>query len=145
MQKRIWLIAFGAVGVLQFIQPDRSAPVVDPAMDLLAVTKPSAGTEHLLRVACYDCHGATTTYPWYSHVTPVNFWLQSHINDAREGFDLSQWGAKSPKWRNHKKQEAVDELSKGDMPLPSYTWMHSTAKLTTAQRDSLMGFFAGLQ
>ncbi|MBK9177786.1 MAG: heme-binding domain-containing protein [Flavobacteriales bacterium] len=32
-----------------------------------------------------------STYPWYAYVTPMNFWLQSHINEGREKMNFSRW------------------------------------------------------
>ena len=32
--------------------------------------------------ACYDCHSDRTDHPWYAYITPVNFWLQHHIDEV---------------------------------------------------------------
>ncbi len=98
----------------------------------------------ILAKACYDCHSSTTTYPWYSYVTPVNFWQQDHINEAREELNFSDWGNYSAKRIDKKLKEIKHEISEGDMPLPSYTWMHSDAQLSDAQRKDLVGFFEAL-
>ncbi len=36
---------------------------------------PSDQARDLAVAACYDCHSDHTTYPWYSYITPVNFWM----------------------------------------------------------------------
>ncbi len=95
-RKGLWITA-GVLAAAQLVQPDRTAGQYDPGTDLLTRARPSAEVEHLLRVACYDCHSNTTRYPWYSYVTPVNFWLQHHINDGHTGFNMSAWGSKSAK------------------------------------------------
>lgn len=56
-------------------QPDRTVQPNDPEHDLITVTAPSAAVQDLLHNACYDCHSDHTTYPWYSYITPVNFWM----------------------------------------------------------------------
>ena len=52
---------------------------------------PPAEVERLLRVACYDCHSGQPRYPWYANITPVNWWLTSHIHEGREKFDATTW------------------------------------------------------
>ena len=141
MLKRILKILVLLLIVGQFIRPSRTAEPMDPAADLIAVTKPSAEVEHLLRVGCYDCHSGQPRYPWYMNITPVNWWLQGHINEAREHFDASAWGTISDKERAHWAEEAVEMVQDGEMPLNSYTWTHGDARLTQDQRNVLIAFF----
>lgn len=140
------LIGIATVLVLaQFIQPDRTPPTTDPANDLIAITKPAAEVEHLLHVACYDCHSNETRYPWYSRITPVNYWLKDHIDEGREEFNMSTWGARKEKWQKHKAKEAVEILEEKEMPLTSYTLVHGDARLSDAQRSMLVDFFKELR
>ena len=143
--KRKILIALAVFTVLiQLIRLERTAEPVDPSNDLIAVTKPSAEVEAILRLACYDCHSGQPRYPWYANVAPLSWWLQHHINEGREHFDLSSWGKASVKKRDHKVEEAVEMLKEGEMPLPSYTWTHADARLSDAQRALLAQYFQGL-
>lgn len=139
-----WLILPGLALVAQVFQPDRSVQANDPEHDLITVTAPAAEVQDLLRNACYDCHSDRTTYPWYSYITPVNFWMQHHIDEGRAEFDMSSWGRRRDKWQRHKAKESVEMLEEGEMPLPSYTWVHPQARLSDAERNALMGFFKGL-
>ena len=109
------------------------------------VTAASSSVADLLHVACYDCHSHTTTYPWYSYITPVNFWLQQHVNEGREELNLSEWGAHKEKWQRHKAKEAVEMLEAGEMPLPSYTIAHGDADLSPEQRAELVAYFQELR
>ncbi|MBX2973112.1 MAG: heme-binding domain-containing protein [Flavobacteriales bacterium] len=142
---RRWLIVPGVIVAAQFFQPDRSVQPNDPEHDLIAVTRPSQDVQDLLRTVCYDCHGDSTTYPWYSYITPVNFWMQSHIDEGRAEFDMSSWGRRRAKWQRHKAEESVELIEAEEMPLPSYTWVHGDARLSAAQRTALMHFFSGLK
>lgn len=142
--KRIITGAIGLFVAAQAIQPDRTGTPGDPSADVMRIAETDPAIARTLRAACYDCHSQETTYPWYAYVTPVNFWLQHHVNEGREELDLGAWGAKTAKWRNHKKKEALEMLKEGEMPLPSYTWLHSEARLTEQQRDSLIHFFERL-
>lgn len=141
MLKRILTILVVLLLAAQFVRPPRTAEPIDPGSDLIAVTKPSAGVEHLLRVSCYDCHSGQPRYPWYANITPVNWWLQYHINEGREHFDVSAWGSVSPKKRAHWAEEAMEMLQEHEMPLDSYTWTHADARLTEAQRKQLIDHF----
>lgn len=144
MRKKGW-VALGVLALAQVFQPDRSVVPNDPALDLVAMTNPSQEVQHLLRTACYDCHSDHTSYPWYSYITPVNFWLQDHINEGREEFNMSAWGTFKPKRQRHKAEEAMELIESGEMPLPSYTWAHGDARLDTDQRKALANYFNRLK
>lgn len=144
MRKRLLLASLFLLVAAQFIRPMRTEEPLDPAADLIAVTKPSTEVEQLLRVACYDCHSGQPRYPWYMNITPVNWWMQGHINESREHFDVSAWGTISDKRRAHWAEEAAEMVGEGEMPLPSYTWTHGDARLTEDQRSQLTNYFKGL-
>jgi hypothetical protein len=145
MIKRILLVLAALVILAQFIRPPRVEPnSSDPSNDLITITGPPAAVEGILRSACYDCHSDQPRYPWYSNITPVNFWLQDHIDEAREELNFSQWGTYSAKRITRKIKEIDEEVSEGEMPLLSYTWLHAQARLTDVQRQELVAFFQAL-
>lgn len=141
--KRWKLITLAVVVGAQALQPDRSSQHHDPAADLITIAKPSAQVEHLLRIACYDCHSDSTRYPWYSYFTPVNFWQQDHINEGRDRLNFSAWRDYSAKRLAKNLKKIKREIAQGDMPLPSYTWMHGDARLSDEDRKMLIKFFDG--
>lgn len=143
--RRIFLILLALFAIAQFIRPDTTAPTADPALDLIAITQPGDDVANLLRMACYDCHSNETKYPWYDRITPVNWWVQHHVNEARDEGNFSRWGELKAKKRKHFAEEAIELIKEGEMPLPSYTWMHGDAKLSEAQKLLLSEFFAGLR
>jgi hypothetical protein len=142
--KGVW-IACGVLAVAQAVQPDRASAESDPSADLIASTSPSPEVTVLLKSACYDCHSNTTAYPWYSRITPVNFWLQHHVNEAREEFNMSEWANMTTKRRDHKIKDAMELVKNEAMPLDSYTWMHEEARLSQEQRVLLTSYFSGLK
>jgi hypothetical protein len=134
-----WFLALVAVAAVaaQFFNPALTNPPVEPGRDMMATNAPPAEIAALLRAACYDCHSFTTTWPWYSHVAPVSWFVAGHVNDARDAMNFSEWphdDAYSAGKRWNKISRRVDE---GAMPLPSYTWMHPAARLTADQRKQL--------
>lgn len=87
-------------------------------------TKPSQEIATILRDNCYDCHSNQTNYPWYSEITPINYWLEEHIVDGKKHFNVSDWEKYSARKKDHKLEELVDFVDSGEMPLDSYTWIH---------------------
>src|SRR6218665_2695091 len=77
--------------VFQFFRIDKTNPPVDPAQDFIMLSHPPADLAVILKESCYDCHGNTTTYPWYTNIAPVSWWIKHHINDARKHLNFSTW------------------------------------------------------
>ncbi len=91
----------------------------------------------LLRTSCYDCHSNNTIYPWYSKVQPISWWLSSHINDGRKHLNFDEFNAYSMKEKKKKFSEIIETLEKNEMPLKSYTLIHSNSKLSKVQKKTI--------
>lgn len=115
--------------VLQLVPVETTNPPVRAAMEL-----PTGETGGVIRAACMDCHSNETVWPWYSKVAPMKFFIADHIEEGREHLNLSVWGEMSLEDRDHALEEVVEVVEEGEMPLASYTLLHSDAKLTDAQR-----------
>lgn len=124
--------------LIQFWQPQRTNPPVLPGHDFLASNEPPAEVTSILRAACYDCHSYETRWPWYSKVSPLAWWVVDHVNDGREELNFSEWPHDRPRKARTYFRSIQEEVEYGNMPLPSYTWMHSGARLTDQQRQVLM-------
>ncbi len=136
--KRSAQVALAVLLVAQLFQPDRTMPAIDTANDLLVMTNAPDDIRQLVVGACYDCHSDRPTYPWYAYVTPVNFWLQDHINEGRETVNFSRWDQFAG---DEEASEAGEKIAEGEMPLESYVWIHSEADFTDAQREQLVTWF----
>ncbi len=141
MKKRILLVLLAIAVVAQFFQPDRSAPPIVPANDMLVMTGAPDDIKAMVLAACYDCHSDQSTYPWYASFTPINFWLQDHINEGREKMNFSRWNDPASQEHAH---ECGEEIQEGEMPLESYTWVHGEARLDAVQRASLVRWFSAV-
>lgn len=106
---------------IQFIRPEATNPPVEWKADF----PPQIAA--IFNRSCHDCHSHTTDWPWYSQVAPVSWWVRDHVIKGRKKWDYSKW-APDP----HELGAICREVSKGDMPLPSYTWIHRDAKLSPA-------------
>ena len=138
MIKRILTILLALVVVMQLFRPDRSVPAVDPGHDLLAMKAAPPDVQALVVGACYDCHSYATTYPWYVHITPVNFIMQDHINEGREVLNFSTW----PTYANTEAaHECVETIREGEMPPNYYRFMHAHGDLSPAQQQQVISWF----
>lgn len=89
----------------------------------------------ILKTSCYDCHSNNTVYPWYSKIQPVKWWLANHINDGKRHLNFDEFGT-YPKDKKLKKLDEVAETVNADeMPLSSYTVIHTNAKLSAEQKS----------
>lgn len=122
---------------IQFIPVDRTNPAVDPSQTIEAHVAIPGDVGLILARSCRDCHTAKTVYPWYSRVAPVSWWLRDHIDHGRENLNLSVWGSYSPSQQAHRLDEICEEVRAGNMPLPSYLWMHRDAVLSEADKTAL--------
>ena len=139
--RKIIIISLVVLIGIQFIRPSRRTPRVDPNSGFIALTATPPEMAKLIKTACYDCHSYETKYPWYANVAPVSWWMSNNIHEARKHLNFSEWGMYPNKKRVHKLEEAGEEVSEGNMPIPNYTWLHANARLTDEQRKSLVAYF----
>jgi len=124
--------------VAQFIRPNRTNPPVDPALDARAAAQVPREVAATLQRSCFDCHSNQTAWPWYTNITPVNWWIaKSHVEHAREHYNFSEWGKLEAKDRDHNLDEICDEVEDGGMPLPSYLLVHGSARLSDADKRAI--------
>ena len=119
--------------ISQFFSPDKNNGDIATVAAFIAETNPPEEVKNILETTCFDCHSAKTTYPWYNAITPVNYWLDEHIQDGKKHLNFSKWNTYSLKKKEHKMDELHEEVEAGEMPLNSYTWTHSEANLSPAQ------------
>jgi hypothetical protein len=136
--KWIFVVLVVVFALAQLTNLGRTNPAVTAGHDFFSGTNiPPAEITSMLRNACYDCHSYETRLPWYGHIAPVSWWLNSHIADARYVLNFSEWPHNDPQKAARKLNHIGDSVRDGDMPLPSYTKIHKAARLTEQQRDAL--------
>jgi len=139
MKRTIYLllkIALVTLVVIQFIRPAKNEEGYKSIAFFEADTRPSSEVISILKTNCYDCHSNQTTYPWYAKISPINYWMNGHINEAKEHFNVSEWEHYSLKKKDHKIEELIEMVEEEEMPLNSYTWTHG--KLSKEDRDKLL-------
>ena len=97
-----------------------------------AAFAPGPGLE-LARGACFDCHSNETVWPWYTNVAPGSWFVQRDVDEGRATLNFSEWD---------RPQAEVDELlevvREGEMPPTSYSLIHPAARLSDAERATLL-------
>ncbi|WP_298312346.1 heme-binding domain-containing protein [uncultured Aquimarina sp.] len=122
--KKVGLLFLLVVVIMQFIRPDKNESGYESVAYFENETKPTSQVKEILKNNCYDCHSDQTIYPWYAEIAPVSYWLDHHVEEGKEHFNMSDWEQYSDKKKDHKLDELIEEVEEGEMPLSSYTWIH---------------------
>ena len=141
----ILLIILLVLVVIQFFRPSKNISEEISNNDILKAEKLPRDVSQILVTSCYDCHSNNTNYPWYSDITPVNFFLDNHVKDGKKHLNFSEWATLSAEKKAHKVEEIGEEVEKNKMPLDSYVWLHKEAKITEAQKQVLLDWVKNYQ
>lgn len=120
---RCLLLAFV---IIQFIRPTRNNGQVHGENDLTKVVNVPENVELILQDMCYDCHSNGTTYPWYTNIQPIGWWMQDHVDEGKDELNFSEFKTYEPGRQAHKLEECMEMIEEGEMPLKSYTWTHGS-------------------
>ena len=114
----------------QFYRPDRTNPAVDERKTMRANTQMTPEVAAIFERSCKDCHSSETTWPWYSNVSPVSWFLKNHIDEGRRELSFSEWATYPKRKRERKLHEMCEQVESGQMPLSSYLPLHPSARLS---------------
>ncbi|MBA2493311.1 MAG: heme-binding domain-containing protein [Acidobacteria bacterium] len=131
------IILAAAFVVIQFIRPDFTNPPVNQSETLEASTQVPKNVEAILTNSCKDCHSYESQYPWYSKIQPSAWFLARHIEEGRHEMNLSVWNTYEAKRKRRKLSQMCEQAESHEMPLPSYLWIHRSAKLSDEQIEIL--------
>lgn len=143
--KKILVVLLVAFVLIQLFPIDKNNPVPTPQLDFLTIKNTPESTAKLIRNGCYDCHSNESKYPWYSNFQPVAWFLKDHIDEGRRKLNFSTFATYEPKRQGHKLFEAIEMVEKDEMPLDSYTIIHSEAKYTEAQKQEVLQYFKKIE
>lgn len=123
--------------LIQFISVDKTNPQIDDKLTLKAPKE----VMNVLKTSCYDCHSYETTWPIYSNIAPVSFFISSHIQNARKAMNFSKWHEIDNKIKVQRLKRAVTTVNNGMMALPSYIYAHEEARLSKEDKNILINWF----
>jgi hypothetical protein len=137
--KRNLCIAFLVVfALIQFVVIDKSPIEINPEADFLMIEQAPKEVAELMQASCYDCHSNLTTYPWYSNIAPVSWWLKGHIDNGRGKLNFSEWDNYTREQGDTLKVKSADMIEKKWMPILTYKIIHKESRLSDEQRALLI-------
>lgn len=145
LKRKIWIGIIALVVIIQFFRPTRNISLQPAPNEIATKYNVPEDVQTILKHSCYDCHSNNTTYPWYSNLQPVGWWLQWHIDDAKRHLNFSEFAGYPEKRAKKKFEEIEDAATNGWMPLDSYTWMHEGTRLTPEQGKAVASWAAALK
>lgn len=126
--------------VIQLIPTELPATSSDNAGDIIKSGLVSQNVATLLKTSCYNCHSHETEYPWYSHVAPTSWLIAHDVREAREELNFSTWSDYDLRKMLSKLEDIATEVGEGHMPMPIYTVMHPSARLSDEQRELIIAW-----
>lgn len=132
--KTIGWSLLGALVLIQFIKPEKNIAEGPQPNAITNKFEMPVEVKTILDKACMDCHSNNTSYPWYSTIQPVAWWLADHVKDGQRHLNLDEYTNRSLRYQFHKMEETIEMVKEEEMPLPSYTWTHTEARLTQEER-----------
>ena len=145
MRKKIFLILLAILVIIQFIRPARNISSTRSVNDISKHYEVPDTVKRMMEVSCNDCHTNNTTYPWYTNIQPVGWWMQWHVNDGKRHVNYEEFASYTPKRQHKKLEETAEMIKEGEMPLGSYLWIHHDAKLSDAQKELLINWATQLK
>jgi mono/diheme cytochrome c family protein len=94
----------------------------------------STQTRALAQRACFDCHSNLTKWRWYSNIAPVSWLVQRDVDGGRGALNFSEWN----KPMDSSAGDVTEAIRGGSMPPWFYVLLHSSAKLSSAEKDALI-------
>lgn len=127
--KRLAVLLVFILVAIQFFQPPRTNPSIDPKREVQANLPVDAAAGAVFERSCNDCHSYRSVWPWYSRVAPVSWLVVSDVNRGRKALNFSEWAGYQPGEQQKQLSEICKEVSEGEMPGLPYTLLHRRAKL----------------
>lgn len=138
--KKLLLVLLIIFLLLQLIPREKNISATASATDIHTAYSVPADVDAILKKACNDCHTDNTRYPWYNNVQPVAWWLAGHVKDGKRHLNFSTFTSMKVAVQDHKLEEIIEQVETKEMPLKSYTWAHADARLTDAERATLVNW-----
>jgi hypothetical protein len=101
----------------------------------------SAGGK-MLAQACGNCHSNQTNLPWYGHVVPISWWIESHIREGRHALNFTEWTTYSARRRRDELESICGVVSNGRMPPASYKVLHPESRLEAYDKKVICAWAA---
>jgi len=122
--RTLLLILLGVFILIQWYRPTKNIQQKPTAKDFLRQEK-----------APKQIH-----YYWYDNIAPASWYVDGHISDAQAQLNFSNWGAIDDRSKDILLSSIVSVLNEDRMPLPSYTLVHTDAKLSVEEKEAIISW-----
>lgn len=123
--------------IVQFYRPARTNPPIDQAKTIEAILQVPPPVSAIFDRSCNDCHSNKTSWPWYTNVAPVSWFVIDHVNEGRHDMNFSEWGTYDKNKQSRRLRDICEQVEDGEMPLNTYTTLHPGSKLSAADVQTL--------
>ncbi|WP_339840960.1 heme-binding domain-containing protein [uncultured Maribacter sp.] len=130
---------------IQFFPTSRNQSDTIPRTDFMLVNDVPEQIKNKLQVSCYDCHSNNTAYPWYNKVQPVAWLLENHVKEGRAELNFNEWDSLSSRRKASKLKSIISQIENDEMPLASYTLIHSDAVFSETEKQDIIKFLTELK
>ncbi len=145
MVRKILLLLLVAFIVIQFFRPEKNVSTTISENDITKVYPVPENVQQIFARSCNDCHSNNTCYPWYAEVQPAAWFLADHVKDGKDELNFSEFGSYRIARQNKKMKECIKQIKEGEMPIESYTLMHGDAKLSEADKQTVISWCESIQ
>ena len=143
--KRIGLLLLAVIVGIQFVPTSRNESDEFFEADFIRTYNPPKNFSKRLKISCYDCHSNNTIYPWYNKVQPISWFMEGHIENAKEELNFSEFDNYSTRKKKSKLKSIISQIKDSKMPLASYTLIHRDAALSAKEKLELQMWFSELR
>lgn len=144
--KRTILLFIFSLSILQLLPNKQSQVIIDTgAIDFIKLYNPPLKIRNKLKIACYDCHSNNTSYPWYSKLQPVAWFLEEHITKGKEELNFSEWSLLSKRRQQSKLSSMINQVEAKKMPLDSYVVFHDGARFSQTEITNMIKWITSIK
>jgi hypothetical protein len=133
MKKKIFIGLLLLLVAIQFIQPNKNTATEVSKNNITNKYQVPQEVATILKTSCYDCHSNNTVYPWYSNIQPGAWFIANHVNEGKSELNFDEFLSYPSRKAAHKLEEVAEVVERHEMPLSSYTLIHTNAKLNDEQ------------
>ena len=138
--KKILIFLLIALGIMQLFRPEKNIAAAPFHNDIATIYPLPAEVNTILKKACNDCHSNNTNYPWYNNFQPISGFLHNHIEEGKREINFNEFASYRIGKQYRKLLEIKEQVDQDEMPLSSYTFIHTNAKLTKEEKNVLINW-----
>tara|TARA_R110001592_G_scaffold153736_1_gene382479 strand:+ start:2937 stop:3383 length:447 start_codon:yes stop_codon:yes gene_type:complete len=138
--KKIVVVVLVALVGIQFFPAKRNQDKTILSSDFTKTYDVPVNIQTILKTSCYDCHSNYTEYPWYNKIQPITWLLENHIAEGKAELNFSEFGDYSKRRKKNKLKSIASQVKDNEMPLSSYTLIHSDAKLSEKEKTDIVSW-----